>query len=144
MKKLISTLCPIILFFGCGDDLPTDPAPESGEATSAYFSRPIEVSGKFQKGATFVVSVSGEVSILDFHTHRPAVSGVSQRLKKLAPVDAATPGKSGRVVLQRRGEDANRVQSFAVDRYVLGVDVDQAVGELAQRRDRVHLLPDEV
>ena len=48
------------------------------------------------------------------------------------------------MILQRRGEDADVVEGLAVDAGILGVDMNEAIGELEKRVDRIHLLPDQM
>ena len=107
MTKFLSVLCFGVLLFGCGDDVPTDAGQESSEAASAYFSRPIEVSGKFKKGATVVVSVSGEVSILeaaaaDSNQSAKPASGVERSANAndlLSPGDQVRTGAGSEALL---------------------------------------------
>src|SRR5262249_24764531 len=83
-------------------------------------------------------------AVLDLDADRAVVADVGQNREERVPVDVAEAGQLRRVVLERRGLDADLVQSMLVEAYVLGVDVEEAVAELAQRREVVDVQPDAV
>src|SRR2546427_3420675 len=82
--------------------------------------------------------------VLDFDANRAIVAGFGQHGKELAPVDIVQPGKLGCLEIVGVRHDADVVQAALIEPCVLGVDVEDAVAEFAQRLQVVHALPDEV
>src|SRR5262245_21161848 len=67
--------------------------------------------------------------VFDFDTDRARLTCVGEHGEEAAPVDVTHPRQLGRVVLVGMREDPDFVQPLAVDSYVLGVNVKQAVLE---------------
>src|SRR5580658_3054417 len=82
-----------------------------------------------------------KLPVFDFHTDRPVITGIPQRLEKRPPVDIPTSRKSRTMELQWVSQDANLVQPLPVDRYILQVNPEYARGKFLHRSDIVHLLP---
>jgi len=83
-------------------------------------------------------------AIFYLHTHRAVVTGVAEDRKEPAPIDIAQAGQLRRVVFIGRRQDAHLVEPVVVEPNVFGVDVKEAVGEVAHGAEVVHLLPHHV
>ena len=85
-----------------------------------------------------------EGPILHLDTHRPPVSDLAEDGEESPPRDVAEAGELRDVVLERRGEDPHVIEPLPVDAGILGMDMDETVGELDERPNRIHLLPDQM
>src|SRR5262245_15875663 len=81
-------------------------------------------------------------SILDLDAHRAVVAGVGQRGKQRAPGDIAQARQLRRVPAQPH--DADFIQLRRVHARVLGVEMNDALAELANAGHAIDVLPDEV
>ena len=83
-------------------------------------------------------------AIFDFDANRTRISCIGQCRKELSPVNAAHPRQFGCVIFTWMRKYSYAIESFTIDPCVLGMDVEQSITEVADRRDVVHLLPDQV
>ena len=71
--------------------------------------------------------------VLDFDADRPAIADVREHTEKLIPMDVTQSRQLWCVVQIRSSHDADLVSFFLVDPHVFRMNVDQSIGELANR-----------
>ena len=80
-------------------------------------------------------------AIFHFDADGSLVAGISQYREKPAPMDVSQTWQFGYMVFQRGSEDSYLVSSADIDAHILGVDMEDPIGEVFEWLQIVHLLP---
>ena len=85
-----------------------------------------------------------ERPVLYFNAHGSAITRVTQNGKEVSPIHISQAGQLRCVEFKRMRHDADFVEAIPVQTNVLRMHVKNAVGEITQRTDLVHVLPNHV